>query len=297
VDGSHIRTLLLTFFYRQMPELLKRGHIFIAQPPLYKARKGKQERYLKDDNSLEGYLLELSIQEARVDFAGQTYSDETLIEIGNQFLQLKRLEERLCRRVDGGVLKLLEGTDDQPGDDPEAWVSMVNELRANNPSISGSTPESQLTLERTGAESWRIRFVLVVRGLEQTSYLDRDFFASHDYQQLRSLTSVLHRVAENGKVTRGQEEQPVQTLREALDWLMLDSKRGIQIQRYKGLGEMNPDQLSETTMNVDTRNLLQVRIDDAVVADEIFSTLMGDQVEPRREFIERHALTVTNLDT
>jgi DNA gyrase subunit B len=299
VDGSHIRTLLLTFFYRQMPELFRRGHIFIAQPPLYKAKKGKQERYLKDDAALEEYLLELALQDTRIQRPDGVIEGEQLASQGEQYLQLRRLVDRLGRRFDPAILLALQQASPYAHADTriEEYLSgWVEELNGAAKRLAGG--ETMLaTLEYRDIEHWRIRFDITSHGVTRQSWLDKDFFRSLEYRQLQQLSESLDTQVDGMLVSRGDDSAPVRNQREALEWLLHDSKRGIHIQRYKGLGEMNPEQLSETTMNVETRNLLQVRIEDALVADEIFSTLMGDQVEPRREFIERHALTVTNLDT
>ena len=300
VDGSHIRTLLLTFFYRQMPELFKRGHIFIAQPPLYKAKKGKQERYLKDESALEEYLLELALQDTQVRSPELNIDADGLAVLGDQYLHLKRLTDKLSRRSDDSILRILQKVSEYTHSDAsvqaylQQWVQEINEAINEH---FGANQGLFAVLEFREIEVWKIRFDVRAHGVERHVFLDKDFFHSYEYRQLCSLSANLEKPQIEMIVARGEDSMPVRTLREALEWLLLDSKRGIHIQRYKGLGEMNPDQLSETTMNVDTRHLLQVRIEDAVVADEIFSTLMGDQVEPRREFIERHALTVTNLDT
>ena len=300
VDGSHIRTLLLTFFYRQMPELFKRGHIFIAQPPLYKAKKGKQERYLKDESALEEYLLELALQDTQVRSPELNIDADGLAVLGDQYLHLKRLTDKLSRRSDDSILRILQKVSEYTHSDAsmqaylQQWVQEINEAINEH---FGANQGLFAVLEFREIEVWKIRFDVRAHGVERHVFLDKDFFHSYEYRQLCSLSANLEKPQIEMIVARGEDSMPVKTLREALEWLLLDSKRGIHIQRYKGLGEMNPDQLSETTMNVDTRHLLQVRIEDAVVADEIFSTLMGDQVEPRREFIERHALTVTNLDT
>ena len=300
VDGSHIRTLLLTFFYRQMPELFKRGHIFIAQPPLYKAKKGKQERYLKDESALEEYLLELALQDTQVRSPELNIDADGLAVLGDQYLHLKRLTDKLSRRSDDSILRILQKVSEYTHSDTsmeaylQQWVQEINEAINEH---FGANQGLFAVLEFREIEVWKIRFDVRAHGVERHVFLDKDFFHSYEYRQLCSLSANLEKPQVEMIVARGEDSMPVKTLREALEWLLLDSKRGIHIQRYKGLGEMNPDQLSETTMNVDTRHLLQVRIEDAVVADEIFSTLMGDQVEPRREFIERHALTVTNLDT
>ena len=300
VDGSHIRTLLLTFFYRQMPELLMRGHIYIAQPPLYKAKKGKLERYLKDDAALEEYLLELVIQDAAIVRPEHNLTGNELREVGQQYLQLKRLIERLSRRYDESVLKLLQAV--SPYGHPDSaqlaslisWVQEMTTVIAEDPERYGKI---RVELRAPDTEHWKISFKLMAHGVEREIIQDKEFFSSLEYRQLVALSHSLLATHTTFEVKQGEEARSVTSMWAALDWLLADSRRGIQIQRYKGLGEMNPEQLCETTMKADSRNLLQVRIEDAVAADEIFSTLMGDQVEPRRLFIEQHASSVTNLDT
>ncbi len=301
VDGSHIRTLLLTFFYRQMPELVKRGHIFIAQPPLYKAKKGKQERYLKDDSALAEYLLEIALSDAHLKaISGNNLTLEYMREVGNQYLQLQKLTDKLSRRIDPIILRALQqaGAYAHPDSRVEEYLSAwAAEITTRIEAQQITATRVKVSLEYKDLENWRLRFEFVAHGVARQLTLDKDFFQSFEYRQLKALSDTLDAPRADLQLNAGDATAKASSLHEALDWLMQDSKRGMHVQRYKGLGEMNPEQLSETTMNVQTRNLLQVRIDDAVHADEIFSTLMGDQVEPRREFIEKHALTVTNLDT
>ncbi len=299
VDGAHIRTLLLTFFYRQMLELIKRGHVYIAQPPLYKVKKGKQERYLKDDQAMDAYLLELALQDASVDLGDRQLSGDTLAAAGQDYLALQRLSTRLMRRYDAVILKVLRSSaayahpDIAEQDYLEQWV---RELEAALVAIDGASRQ-RAVLDYTDPQHWTVRLMMLKNGIESESRFDRDFFYSSEYRQLVQLAGNLDMPRERCRVKRDDTEHDTLNLRLALDWLLEDAKRGVSTQRYKGLGEMNPEQLWETTMDMETRNLMQVKIEDAVSADEIFSTLMGDQVEPRREFIERHALSVTNLDT
>ena len=300
VDGSHIRTLLLTFFYRQMPELLKRGHIYIAQPPLYKAKKGKAERYLKDDIALDEYLLELAREDVEVQMDGQALSIDALKTSSDQYLQLNKLLLRLSRRYDETVLSVLQNVSPYGHPDGSSHDSLVLWIKEIEDAISTRDTTQQTALSvvlafETDAR-WSLNFRVTTHSVPRMISMDSEFFTSFEYRQLVLLSHALqsqHSVS----IARNSTTATFATMRDALAWLVQDAKRGLQIQRYKGLGEMNPEQLSETTMNNDTRHLMQVRIEDAVAADEIFSTLMGDQVEPRREFIERHALTVTNLDT
>ena len=300
VDGSHIRTLLLTFFYRQMPELLKRGHIYIAQPPLYKAKKGKAERYLKDDIALDEYLLELAREDVEVQMDGQALSIDALKTSSDQYLQLNKLLLRLSRRYDETVLSVLQNVSPYGHPDGSSHDSLVLWIKEIEDAISARDTTQQTALSvvlafETDAR-WSLNFRVTTHSVPRMISMDSEFFTSFEYRQLVLLSHALqsqHSVS----IARNSTTATFATMRDALAWLVQDAKRGLQIQRYKGLGEMNPEQLSETTMNNDTRHLMQVRIEDAVAADEIFSTLMGDQVEPRREFIERHALTVTNLDT
>ena len=300
VDGSHIRTLLLTFFYRQMPELLKRGHIYIAQPPLYKAKKGKAERYLKDDIALDEYLLELAREDVEVQMDGQALSIDALKTSSDQYLQLNKLLLRLSRRYDETVLSVLQSVSPYGHPDGSSHDSLVLWIKEIEDAISARDTTQQTALSVALAfeadARWSLNFRVTTHSVPRMISMDSEFFTSFEYRQLVLLSHALqsqHSVS----IARNSTTATFATMRDALAWLVQDAKRGLQIQRYKGLGEMNPEQLSETTMNNDTRHLMQVRIEDAVAADEIFSTLMGDQVEPRREFIEKHALTVTNLDT
>ncbi len=300
VDGSHIRTLLLTFFYRQMPELIRRGHVFIAQPPLYKVKKGKQERYIKDDAGLDEYLLELATDDAEIRTSGRSYAGESLREVGKQYLALQRLMRRLARRYDPMALEAIRGVAAYSHPDVNELVYLeqwVKEISAALALKSDATLSLRANLRYESLGRWAIVVGFSTRGIETDVAFDREFFASVEYRQLVGLSDLLDTPRTDCEVQRDHANMAVPSLRRACDWLLADARDDVHLQRYKGLGEMNPDQLWETTMDSSTRNLVQVKIEDAVAADEIFSTLMGDQVEPRREFIERHALSVTNLDT
>ncbi len=295
VDGSHIRTLLLTFFYRQMPELVERGHIYIAQPPLFKAKHGKDERYLKDEHELKEYLLRLALEGARlVPAADQApLSREALEELAKEQLLSDAVIARLSRRMDPVVLKALEGN---------LRVDLSTEATAN---ASAAALIEAMSAQRAHvsvryddrSESHLLMVTRLVHGVERLTVLDRDFVDSGDYTQLTRTNTLLHGLLGNdATVGRGDHTKAVTSFRSALEWLLEQAQKGVSIQRYKGLGEMNPDQLWETTMDPASRRLLRAQIEDTIAADEIFSTLMGDVVEPRRAFIESNALGVRNLD-
>lgn len=293
VDGSHIRTLLLTFFYRQMPELIERGHIYIAQPPLYKIKYGKQERYVKDDYELKQYMLGLALTNAEL-YTHENkppLTGETLVNIAREYLLAEAVIERMSRLIDSDVLYTLLK---QPN------IDLSNELSAMDSAakLSSLLHDIEIVAEFNDVfEHFRLKIVRVFHGNVQISYLDHDFLQSADFLQIQKAAQVLDGlIGENALVKRGEEKQPIKEFKEALDWLLEEAKKGVNIQRYKGLGEMNPEQLWETTMDPANRCLLRAQIEDSILTDEIFTTLMGDVVEPRREFIEKNALRVTNLD-
>ena len=295
VDGSHIRTLLLTFFYRQMPELVERGHIYIAQPPLYKAKKGKEERYLKDEHELNEYLLKVALQDAelRPSRGAEPIGREALEQMAKEFLLAEAVIDRLSRRHDPVVLtellrlpaiSLLDDAGAQ-----QAAAALAPLLAAHDVSVQvGFNPATE---SRTLAISRR------VHGIARQTVLDQEFFDSGDYAQIRRTADLVQGLLGEGAIMkRGEHEHLAGDFREALDWLLAQARASVGIQRYKGLGEMNPEQLWETTMDPASRRLLRAQIEDIIAADEIFSTLMGDVVEPRRQFIETNALGVRNLD-
>ncbi|MDD5240617.1 MAG: DNA topoisomerase (ATP-hydrolyzing) subunit B [Sulfuricella sp.] len=295
VDGSHIRTLLLTFFYRQMPELVERGHIYIAQPPLYKVKHGKQERYLKDDHELKQYMLQMALSEAELITEGgkEPISKAALEEVAKEYLLAEAIIERLSRIIAEPVLHaLLKNVTLNLGDMSSATASaeQLKKTLANEQySVSANYDESN--------ERYRLKISKMQHGNLRLSYLDHDFLQSGDYAQLMKTAQVLLGLLKKGAIIRrGERSQPVNEFKEAMGWLLEEVKRGLGIQRYKGLGEMNPEQLWETTMDPQVRRLLRVQIEDVIAADEIFTTLMGDQVEPRRAFIETNALGARNLD-
>jgi len=304
VDGSHIRTLLLTFFYRQMPELIERGYIYIAQPPLYKIKKGKQEQYVKDDPALNALLLSAAINKAQlyVNPEAPALSGPALESLANEYMAVIAAIRRLARRYDGELLEkmiymsVLDDTALQDADVVSAWFKELV-ARVNAGMISGQRYESKVAAGED-EQPFVAKLSKWTHGIvasEQNFSLD--FFMSPEYEHIKSLGQQLDGLLSAGAyVQRGERRADVSSFKQALTWLMDEAKRGQSIQRYKGLGEMNPEQLWETTLDPENRRLLQVQIEDAVGSDDIFTTLMGDQVEPRRDFIEKNALSVSNLD-
>jgi DNA gyrase subunit B len=303
VDGAHIRTLLLTFFYRQMHELIERGHIYIAQPPLYKVKKGKQEQYLKDDADLNRYLLQAGLDQAELHVAegAPPLAGTALESLAQQYQSAMATVHRLSKRYDQAVIENLIYTqqiDDKILNNKDNIASWLTDLAALINAERGMSDQYLLELaEATEELPEGIRIIHRVHGIDNETLLPLEFFTSGEYRKLAELGAQLHGLISDGAyVRRGERTHEVTSFRQALGWLLDEAKRGQNIQRYKGLGEMNPEQLWDTTMNPETRRLLRVDIEDAVGADIIFTTLMGDQVEPRREFIELNALMVENLD-
>lgn len=303
VDGSHIRTLLLTFFYRQMPELLERGHIYVAQPPLYKAKKGKQEQYVKNDDALVDYLLQLALADASLHVSKDTpaISGPALEELATSYQKALQVLTRLSRRYPQAVLSRMlairrfEAAQMQDKATVQKWVDRLQE------ELNKLTTSTQYALEVVeNPENHRFLPVahVSVHGITTDYRFNYDFFSSRDYFAMADFAEKTHDlIGEGAYIMRGDEKLPVTNIQEALNWLMNEAKKGVSIQRYKGLGEMNPDQLWETTMDPETRRLCQINIEDAVSADQIFTTLMGDHVEPRRDFIQHNALLAENIDT
>ena len=303
VDGAHIRTLLLTFFYRQMPELIERGHIFIAQPPLYKVKRGKQETYLKDDGELNDYLLRTALDGAslHVNEAAPPLSPDALEALARKFLTVDRVIARLARRYDQDLLEkltYLPTFDDSWLADEPRLNTWLEELQGRLNADRGIADRYVLAVaDATDLHPLAVRIDRRTHGISNQTFLPIDFFHASDYRKIRALgTEVGDLFGSGAQVRRGDRHQPVSHFKQVLEWLFEEAKRGQHIQRYKGLGEMNPAQLWETTMDPENRRLLKVNIEDAVGADQIFTTLMGDQVEPRRDFIEKNALSVENLD-
>jgi DNA gyrase subunit B len=300
VDGSHIRTLLLTFFYRQMPELIERGHIYIGLPPLFKVRQGKQEFYLKDETSLSQFLIRNAVEEAEFSSGGEPVVGATLENLMRSYAAAQDHIARLGHRYDAVVLEalirlpLLTPADFDAGEKLAEWAQHLSSALAS--SAPGRARYGVEAVPRSADFDGAIRLSKQHHGLSSHLSLPQAFFAGADYAPLAEVARQLEGRHGPGHIRRGTRAQPVRTFAEAYVWLLEEAKRGRTIQRFKGLGEMNPDQLWETTVNPETRRLLQVRIEDAVAADQIFATLMGDVVEPRREFIEQNALRVSNLD-
>ncbi|WDE11923.1 DNA topoisomerase (ATP-hydrolyzing) subunit B [Thalassomonas haliotis] len=303
VDGSHIRTLLLTFFYRQMPEIMERGYVYIAQPPLYKVKKGKQERYIKDDEALTEYLTTLALDNAAiyVNESAPGISGVGLEQLVNQFRQTMDIIKRVSRQIPADILeKMIYGSMITPQDfadkaKVETWTqSLLEQLDAQDGNGSIYTVEVKHDQERN---IYYPSFNVRQHGIDKLYNCSYDFIESKEFATILKLNDAINGLMEEGAyVKRGEKVQPATSFEQALNWLMAESKRGQYIQRYKGLGEMNPDQLWETTMDPETRRMLQVTIEDAIAADQLFNTLMGDHVEPRRNFIEDNALKVSNLD-
>ena len=303
VDGAHIRTLLLTFFYRQMPELIERGHIYIAQPPLYKVKKGKQETYLKDDTALNAYLLRTALDNASlyVSAGAPPLSEAALENLANEYVVVAGIQRRLGRLyTEKFVERLLymPRVSDEMLEDEKAFGEWIGEFEGRLQADGGVAEQYHLRIEER--ENGHARSLCLERwthGIATERHIPLEFFHSADYRKIAHLgEQLIDLLSEGAYVRRGEKQKAVSSFEEALAWLMEEARRGQHIQRYKGLGEMNPEQLWETTMDPAGRRLLQVNIEDAVSADEIFTTLMGDLVEPRRDFIERNALTVENLD-
>ena len=293
VDGSHIRTLLLTFFYRQMPELVERGHIYIAQPPLYKIKQGKDERYLKDDQEMKIYMLKSALNNAALYPAADTspIQADALEQIAKQYFLAEAVIDRLSRFTAPEASHALLLLPTLSLDDAKQAQSSAKKLEE---ACGGSI---KVIVETDEAGEHRMRLEKLYHGNYSVSYMDREFLKGSDYVQIRQTAEVLNGlISSSAYIARGEQKRAVSSFKQAIEWLLEEAKKGVNIQRYKGLGEMNPSQLWETTMDVKNRILLRVQIEDAISADEIFTTLMGDIVEPRRAFIEKNALGVKNLD-
>jgi len=303
VDGSHIRTLLLTFFFRQMVELIERGHVYIAQPPLYKVKRGKQEFYVKDDAELNKVLLASALDDAKLHVSPDAppIQGEPLEKLAHKYMEIKSIIERWGRRYDANVLRAmmwLPEITESDLEDAELFKLWCRQLEERLKILNGAGPRYHVSIQKDEDDA---DTSIVVRrdhhGITTSKTIHRGFFRSPEYEQIAAIGAELNDLVQPGAfASRGKERTEIDSFPDAIDWFMSQAKKGQHIQRYKGLGEMNPEQLWETTVNPETRRLLQVRVDDAVAADEIFTTLMGDQVEPRREFIERNALAVENLD-
>ena len=300
VDGSHIRTLLLTFFFRHMRELIERGHLYIGLPPLYKIRRGKKIQYLKDDDDLDLNLWSTAVEGATISDGERLLDDRALADLIRDYLAAHKRVQRLARRHDEQVLKQmlfvppLPEAAEHDAEQLRQWLAPLQKALNETPQAGTS-----YTLE-VASEDGVARRLLVKKnthGLTRTDVFHKEFFQSDDFAAIRDLARRLGELfAGQVCVGRGDARETVQRFDEAVDWLLAQARKGVAIQRYKGLGEMNPEQLWETTMDPATRRLIKVRMENAADADEIFSKLMGAEVEPRREFIEQNALEVSNLD-
>jgi DNA gyrase subunit B len=295
VDGAHIRTLLLTFFYRQMPMLLEKGHIYVAQPPLYKVKSGKDERYLKDEHELKQHQLRRALNGAALVPGGTAppLSGEALERIASGYLMTEAVIERLSAAMDSTVLHAMLAMPRISLADKEGATRAAKEFHG---ALAPNAPKTHIERDPT-SDGWRLRLEKIVHGNKVETVIDQAFLESGDYSQIVATAETLSGLIQgDAQVRRGEASRSIRTFREGLDWLLAEAKSGMSIQRYKGLGEMNPEQLWETTMDPTQRILLKVQIEDAISAGETFATLMGDEVEPRRQFIENNALGVSNLD-
>lgn len=303
VDGSHIRTLLLTFFFRQMRELIERGHVYIAQPPLYKIAKGKQSQYLKDDEALNQFLTQSALDNTalHVNSDAPPITGTGLEQLVSDYRSVAATINRLSRLYNEAAMwQMVYGdsiaTDDLKDEEKVMAYAQQLEVRLQEGADKGVAYEVVVCKDNERQEFYLV-VVMTAHGVATETVFLHDFFASAEYRSLVTLGEKINTLIEpEGYFKRGEKVLKTQRFAEGLDWLMNEARRGYNIQRYKGLGEMNPEQLWETTMDPDVRRMLQVTIDDAIAADQIFNTLMGDHVEPRREFIEDNALSVANLD-
>ena len=300
VDGAHIRTLLLTFFYRKMPDLVTQGHIYIADPPLYKVKKGKQERYLKDDASMEAYFQELALEKSElfVEEGEKPISGNKLKELIRLYVSMNHAGQRLSKRHNPFIVEAIREmpaitTEDTK--EPAVIKNWFGELTNLLNTASSSGTEYNFEVFDTEEKTSGAKITFFKHGNEVVDIFMPEFFSSEDYKKLSALSEAVV-LDENAYIQRNERKQAITNCKEAFDWLLKEAEQGLSIQRYKGLGEMNPGQLFETTMDVNNRNLSQVTIKEAKDADEMFRDLMGDDVEPRRALIEKYAHTVENID-
>ena len=305
VDGAHIRTLLLTFFFRQMPEIVERGHIFIAQPPLYKIKRGKHEQYIKDEEAMESYLTEIALERSTLhpSSEAEAVSEEVFAELVADYREAQQTVTRITnnniapREVLHQMLSLPQLTPEDltNKETVEKWsAELISSLPDSGRSGSHFEIEVVADLERN---SHKVVVHVITHGIDREFVLNHEFFSGPGYKRLASVSNKLaETLQDTAYIQRGERVFEIKDFWDAIQWLLAEARKGFTIQRYKGLGEMNPDQLWETTMDPKTRRMLQVTVNDAIAADKMFTTLMGDDVEPRRAFIEANALNVANLD-
>ncbi|MCZ2721844.1 DNA topoisomerase (ATP-hydrolyzing) subunit B [Marinomonas sp. 15G1-11] len=303
VDGSHIRTLLLTFFFRQMPEVIERGHIFIAQPPLFKIKRGKQEQYIKDEHALEQHLIEVALDGANmfVNADAPAIQGEPLSKMMHDYIRIeddiKRMSRVYPKDVMGKLLYCKPLTQESLKEEASV-IEWVEAIRSMMPLDARTGFRFDFSVEFDVERGDYLPVVEIMsHGVSNRYRFEAAFFNSPEYKRIVAMSDLVGEIfSEESFIKRGERRQNVETVEEMKAWLMKEASRGMTIQRYKGLGEMNPDQLWETTMDPEARRMLRVTIDDAVAADQMFTTLMGDEVEPRRNFIQDNALSVENLD-
>jgi DNA gyrase subunit B len=301
VDGSHIRTLLLTFFYRQLPEIVEKGYIYIAQPPLYKVKKGKQEHYVKDDVQLNEYLIQLALDKAQLFTDANTppIQGAGLEKLANEYVGVVEVINRLARRYDNVFLEqlaMMEVVNDEMKQSEQSLQAWFTKLQQRLQDCDSKAIFS-ITLDYKASHDFSVQISKRLHAISKTFVLPSTFFNGKDYLKIATYSEhTTGMFSDASYMQMGERQQPVQDFKQAFDWMMKEIKKGQHIQRYKGLGEMNPEQLWETTLDANNRRLLQVRIEDVIAADEIFTTLMGDVVEPRRDFIVQNALNVGVLD-
>ena len=299
VDGSHIRTLLLTFFFRHMADLIDHGHVFIAQPPLYKVKKGRQERYVKDDDELAAYFLQSALEGSKLYVNPDAPAvDEAYLErLARDYLNLVSRLDALNRIYPAQLTKALLDAPPLNLDDLLDHDVMDEWLKRYADALPVEVAYDLALEEDREHQIYRPRIAWQSHGIAQSAVLDYDFFVSAEYASLKNVAGTLADLLQDGAYAeRGERRHEATSFADALSWMLDEARRGVDIQRYKGLGEMNPDQLWETTMDPEVRRMLRVSVDDVIAADHMFATLMGEQVEPRREFIEMNALSVVNLD-
>ncbi|WP_369985181.1 DNA topoisomerase (ATP-hydrolyzing) subunit B [Thalassolituus sp.] len=303
VDGAHIRTLLLTFFFRQMPEIIERGHVYIAQPPLYKIKRGKQEQYIKDEEAMESYLTHIALEKAALhpSEGAPAISDTAFAEIVDQYRSAQETVDRMANLVRKEILHLmltLPRVTTEMMNSEAGMTEWVGKLREQLPDAGRSGSHFEVAVVRDAErDTYNVDVKVITHGMARDYILDVEFFGGNGYNKLANMSEKLAETLEEGAyIQRGERVHLINDFWDAVKWLLHEAQKGFNIQRYKGLGEMNPEQLWETTMDPETRRMLQVSIEDAIGADKMFTTLMGDDVEPRRAFIEANALNVANLD-